>query len=349
MNPFKKFDRIVVINLKRCPERLEQFKKQAKEYEFNFEIFEAIEHEIGSYGCSLSHFEIIKKAKKDNLKNVLVFEDDAVFLYPKKYVWQSIKKYFSEKCDVFYLGSNLAWECNQKYSRCLGRFALVYNTSSFDYLIDNMPSFEEFQSDRSKRGDVFLAHSDLKKSGCKIPVAAVDSEKSFTGTNAMPTLYNPLDSGKEHFSLILAGYHNQNLVDAPNLKPEYLLKSASVYKGKYTKKINELANLNPFDFIDEIRCINLDSDVERWQDMEKVFQEYNINCKRFNAIRNKNGWAGSTLSHRACIQEAKEKGLRNVLIFEDDVFFLHEPEKVKEMLRNAFVLKDFDISHEIKK
>ena len=43
------------------------------------ERFSAVEHERGIAGCTLSHYEIIKKCKKDGCKNVLIFEDDVEF------------------------------------------------------------------------------------------------------------------------------------------------------------------------------------------------------------------------------------------------------------------------------
>ena len=38
------------------------------------ERFSAVKHERGIAGCTLSHYEIIKKCKIDGCKNVLIFE-----------------------------------------------------------------------------------------------------------------------------------------------------------------------------------------------------------------------------------------------------------------------------------
>ena len=69
-----------VINLKKRPERLNYIKK---EFEYigwdNVEVFEGIE--LNSHvGCAKSHLEIIKRAINDNLENVIIFEDDIVFM-----------------------------------------------------------------------------------------------------------------------------------------------------------------------------------------------------------------------------------------------------------------------------
>jgi GR25 family glycosyltransferase involved in LPS biosynthesis len=350
-NPFDKFDDIFVINLKEHPERLKRFEKHAKEYGIKYKVFNAIKHEIGSYGCSLSHLEIIKYAKRKGLKNVLVFEDDAYFVYPKFYVWQEVEKYFSTECDVFYLGCIAAWNGTSEiikgeeieYKSVLGRHALVYNESFYDYWINQHPDIEEFKFDRNKRGDLLLANSPVIKKGC-FPVAAVDAKCSCTGTNAM-VIEEPLKQGYDHKRLILAGYAAAGLLDYGMLteKVKKIIFKKSLH---LEKRIRELfLQSDPFIFIDETRYINLFRDHGRKKDTEQMFQEYGINAKKFNAIENKNGWAGSTLSHRGCILWAKMMNRENVLIFEDDAKFIHSPEIVKNMIMQGIydAENDYDI------
>jgi GR25 family glycosyltransferase involved in LPS biosynthesis len=337
-NPFNKFNAIYVINLEDCPERLERFKKHAKEYGIKYEVFNGIKHEIGSYGCSLSHLEIIKKAKKQNLKNVLILEDDVFFIYPKNYVWSEVNKFFRTKCDVFYLGCIAAWEGTSEiikgkeieYRSVLGRHAVAYNSSFFDYWISAAPTLEEFMKNRDRRGDLLLARSPLIKKGC-FPVAAVDAEYSCTGTNAMK-IESPLPSGQDHQRLIVAGYAAAGLLNYAMLKEE--IKNKLFKKSFFLeKRIRELfLKSDPFIFIDETRYINLFRDESRKKDMEEMFQKYEIKAKRFNAIQNQNGWAGSTLSHRGCILWAKMMNRENTLIFEDDAKFIHDPETTKKMI-----------------
>lgn len=349
-NPFEKFDRIVVISLKECSDRLERFRKMADEYGIKFDVFDAIKHEVGSYGCSLSHLEIIKKAEKDKLKNVLVFEDDAIFMYPKLYIWEQVEKYFKTKCDVFYLGCICAWAGESEiingneieYKSVLGRHSLVYNKSFFKYWIDKHPSIEEFMQKREVRGDVLLAHSQVVKKGC-FPITTVNTLYSYTGTNAMK-LEKPLNSGEDHQRLIISAYASKGLLDYPMLKKE--IKDNLFVKSKYLEnRIRELfLQSNPFLFIEDVRYINLVKDEDRREQTEKMFNKYRIKASRFNAILNPNGWAGSTLSHRGCILWAKMMDRENVLIFEDDAVFIEEPERFKKMLMQAiYDAGDYDI------
>lgn len=83
------FDRIVVLNLARRPERLEQFRKALDNWPFKWpERFEATDgndvpipitwrHGPGAWGCLLSHRRILRDAVADGMTSILVLEDDA--------------------------------------------------------------------------------------------------------------------------------------------------------------------------------------------------------------------------------------------------------------------------------
>ena len=87
------FDKVVVINLKRRPERLAFSRKTFSECGWPFKepcIFEAIDgkgvvlphdwpHLPGSYGCLLSHRKVLEDSIKEGVENLLVIEDDVFF------------------------------------------------------------------------------------------------------------------------------------------------------------------------------------------------------------------------------------------------------------------------------
>jgi hypothetical protein len=97
---------------------------------------------------------------------------------------------------------------------------------------------------------------------------------------------------------------------------------------------------SPFHFFDAIYCINLDHASERWEAAEARFQALGIaaRVRRFPAIETpSNHHIGCALSHRAILAEALQRGLRNVLVFEDDVIF--SADAVEELLPNVEELK----------
>jgi len=83
------FDRVVVVNLARRPERLERFRSLLTDWPFNTpERFEAVDGQAvgvpaewdkgaGAWGCLLSHRQILDRAIADGVRALLVLEDDA--------------------------------------------------------------------------------------------------------------------------------------------------------------------------------------------------------------------------------------------------------------------------------
>ncbi len=81
---------------------------------------------------------------------------------------------------------------------------------------------------------------------------------------------------------------------------------------------------NPFSFFEAIYCINLDRATDRWAEMQARFEALGIagRVRRFPAIETpSNHHIGCALSHRAILAEARQRGLDNVLVFEDDAIF----------------------------
>ena len=84
---------------------------------------------------------------------------------------------------------------------------------------------------------------------------------------------------------------------------------------------------NPFVRFDAIYCINLDRDRDRWGQMQRRFAALGIDwfVSRFAALETpESHHIGCALSHRAIVAEARQRGLRNVLVFEDDAIFLDD-------------------------
>jgi hypothetical protein len=100
---------------------------------------------------------------------------------------------------------------------------------------------------------------------------------------------------------------------------------------------------SPFHYFDAIYCINLNRETIRWNQMQERFDALGIGGRvsRFPAIETpSNHHIGCALSHRAILAEARQRALKNVLVFEDDVIF---SENANEELRlNVEELKHRD-------
>jgi len=98
-------------------------------------------------------------------------------------------------------------------------------------------------------------------------------------------------------------------------------------------------NLN--EYFDKIYCINLDERPDRWEQSLEEFEKVGIkNVERFSAIKHEKGAIGCRESHLKIIEKSKNENLNNVLIFEDDVFFIEN--NLKHINKTLDDLNDID-------
>lgn len=89
--------------------------------------------------------------------------------------------------------------------------------------------------------------------------------------------------------------------------------------------------MSAFDFFDQIWCINAASRPERWSTMQARLSQLACHdrVRRFPAVpAPADERVGRALSHRRLIQMAAERGLRSVLVIEDETLFLDRTEAI---------------------
>ena len=93
------FDRVCLVNLRRRPDRLEQFQKELERLDWPFQspmIVPACDGRAvpqpayfkggaGAWGCLRSHSWILEQAMADGVKSLLILEDDAFFPAPSTF------------------------------------------------------------------------------------------------------------------------------------------------------------------------------------------------------------------------------------------------------------------------
>ena len=105
-------------------------------------------------------------------------------------------------------------------------------------------------------------------------------------------------------------------------------------------------NKNPYLFFNDIVCINLHHRLDKKQISQRIFNILDIDCRFFTVHKHPNGGIhGCFDSHIQVIQEAYDKGLDNILVFEDDIkvtpsYSQHQVEQCVNFMRSN---KDWDI------
>jgi len=123
------FEKAYYINLDNRQDRKETFEQRCKEVHLPVERFSAISisYEVPDLyeghndkkrkekvSCTLSHQEIVKMAKKNGLNNVLIFEDDCIFLdCYQEYLKLCIEELKDIEWDIFYMGGEPNYYCKE--------------------------------------------------------------------------------------------------------------------------------------------------------------------------------------------------------------------------------------------
>jgi GR25 family glycosyltransferase involved in LPS biosynthesis len=100
---------VFVINLKSRPDRWELIKRRFANTSFKLERLLAVVKPVGSYGHFLSVIKAIKLAKKRDMEDVLILEDDCLPKRGFETKWKYIKSWLKEnpdKWDIFSGGSH---------------------------------------------------------------------------------------------------------------------------------------------------------------------------------------------------------------------------------------------------
>jgi len=99
-------DKIIYINLEKRTDRKEHIENELKKFNLPFERFDAFETKgMGILGCGYSHLGVLKKAKEMNYKNILILEDDFMFLVNKEEFETELTNFFNLNIhyDVLFL------------------------------------------------------------------------------------------------------------------------------------------------------------------------------------------------------------------------------------------------------
>ena len=135
-------DKVVYINLDKREDRRKHIESVLETHNISAQRFAAIEHSHGLYGCGLSHLSVLKMARDNSWKNVLILEDDILFntTSPATNIAQIFESGLD--FDVCMLDVNLQkyettsedWLLRVRYAHCAG--AYIVQSHYYQKLID---------------------------------------------------------------------------------------------------------------------------------------------------------------------------------------------------------------------
>lgn len=176
------FESIFCINLEHRPDRkqhaLKEFEKIgiANRVEFINAVYLKDRPALGNH---LSHAICINKANKRGINNVLIFEDDVLFLDNALDTLIKAEDQLShiDKWGLFYLGANLEQPCYQETEN-LSRLTFAFSTHAYAinrYLFDLLISIN--LDDSIAHNDVHMSNYIIPHFPCYIatPITAIQS------------------------------------------------------------------------------------------------------------------------------------------------------------------------------
>ncbi len=137
MDILKHFDRVYCINMDKRPDRWEQAQVEFKKMGIENDVirWSGVENSDGNLGCTLSHKTLIEHCKAEGLNNVLIFEDDVLFVETDT---DKLEEAFGElkaleNWDLFYVGVTMAPQLNsfRRVTDNLLRTTFAYTTHAY--------------------------------------------------------------------------------------------------------------------------------------------------------------------------------------------------------------------------
>lgn len=134
-------DKFIYINLDHREDRRQIMNRLFKDGHIpldKVERFSAIRHPVGIVGCAMGHIAILKKAKANGWKNVLIMEDDMEWAPNLTENYEALKHLIqTSKCDVCMLAGLFI---DYEYPRVKTAFctnAYIVNSHYYDMLLNN--------------------------------------------------------------------------------------------------------------------------------------------------------------------------------------------------------------------
>lgn len=310
-------ERVFVINLEEKKDRKEDMISKFKDTMFDLEFVDAIKNENGFLGCSLSIQKVIQKAKDENLKTVLFFEDDNKPLDKYQERWIITKEWLDnnlDKWDIFNGGARV----RKQY-------------------LDGVKLVQSLDKDVN----LFQADLILNTNWIYVNSKAYDKILGWKlEDNPSIMCIDHFMGDKNHFTTLFIFPFLGLQEDGETSTEKGLIRDYSQDEIERTNDMNIVLNKlkQSGGTKQKAYVINLLEKTDRKEDMINKFKDTIFDLEFIEAVKNSDGYLGCSLSIQKVVKKAKDENMNTVLWFEDDNKPLDNYEErwiiVKEWLDN---------------
>ena len=124
-------DKVFYINLDARKDRRQEIEGELVQIGISGERFSAIRTSPGIIGCGQSHVAVLKEGKARGYKNILIFEDDFMFLVSKEEFIQLFQKALEEVPDFDVILLGYAINSSEPFSDTLVKVLDAQTTSGY--------------------------------------------------------------------------------------------------------------------------------------------------------------------------------------------------------------------------
>lgn len=186
------FKEISCINVDEENDKWQKFQQEFSTINFKYQVnrFSAIKNTVRGRGASLSHLELIKKAHKEKLENIFIFEDDTKFINWNQEYLDNAVAHLPSDWQIFNIGYNICAKQNElKYQQISQNLikvkkgcdlrsnnAYAINSNAFEYVIKEYAQFFKQWKEHKFKWHLDLWFAQNFDRYCLVPLMCVQNQ-----------------------------------------------------------------------------------------------------------------------------------------------------------------------------
>jgi len=228
-----------VINIKHRTDRWQDVSFELQKQNIEFERFDAVYFEDnGRLGLIKTYEKLFTKAINENMKAIVVMEDDVKFEYSPNDVIDKVKEQLPTDFDILYLSGTPVEQCTwfsdnlNLIKRCYGLMAVIFSNKVFKEIRDHCQKQNTSESEKDAI-DVWIADNIQPRKKCFLVTPFMASQKES---------YSDITKLNINYKIIKILYEKFTVIKEPKVVACYCVwgdKDTGVVKKMYLRGLAE--------------------------------------------------------------------------------------------------------------